>query len=142
MMVLPENRHGCLCIRMREKGVQMRKIRRLLFGEAVFTEEYAAYLTLLTQVVIRKYHGRKIGHLWTKIIYKSFSVLIALSFLGTLRYGMSRTTPAETKVQEVSTEIYGDRGWNENRRMLSMWQGGCLYYSGQSGEKGSVAGSC
>lgn len=79
-------------------------------------------LTLLTQVVIRKYHGRKIGHLWTKIIYKSFSVLIALSFLGTLGYGMSRTTPAETKVQEVSTEIYGDRGWSENRRMLSTWQ--------------------
>lgn len=85
---------------------------------------FALYiLWLLIQAVIRKYHGRKTRHLWTKIIYKSFSVLIGLSFLGTLGYGMSRATPAETKVQKVSTEIYGDRGWDENRRMLSMWQG-------------------
>lgn len=57
-----------------------------------------------------------------KIIYKSFSLLIGLSFLGTLGYSISRPTSAETKVQEVSTEIYGDRRWDENRRMLRMWQ--------------------
>lgn len=79
-------------------------------------------LVLLIQVAIRKYHGRKIRHLWTKIIYKSFSLLIGLSFLGTLGYSISRPTSAETKVQEVSTEIYGDRRWDENRRMLCMWQ--------------------
>ncbi|OUQ46912.1 hypothetical protein B5E64_02515 [Drancourtella sp. An12] len=84
---------------------------------------FALYiLWLLIQAVIRKYHGRKTRHLWTKIIYKSFSVLIGLSFLGTLGYSMNRITPVEMKVQRTSSEVYGDRGWDENRRMLSMWQ--------------------